>query len=70
MLRFRCMQSLQKFAAVPSSGHTYFDADRILPSRDTYTQARTAGIDEQQVPDKTASGCIWHSKLWDVPHRS
>jgi putative transposase len=46
MLRFRQMHSLQKFAAVHSSVHNHFNADRSLSSRDHYKAARTAALNE------------------------
>jgi putative transposase len=46
MLRFRQMHSLQKFAAVHSSVHNHFNADRSLSSRDVYKASRTAALAE------------------------
>jgi putative transposase len=46
MLRFRRMHSLQKVAAVHSSVHSHFNADRALSSRPAYKQARTAALAE------------------------
>lgn len=46
MLRFRRMHSLQKFAAVHSSFHNHFNADRSLTSRPHYKEARAAALAE------------------------
>jgi putative transposase len=46
MLRFRRMRSLQKFAAVHSSIHNLFNAERILSSRDNFKASRTAALAE------------------------
>ena len=46
MLRFRRMRSLQTFAAVHSSVHNLFNAERSLSSRSTYKEARTAALPE------------------------
>ena len=44
MLRFRRMQSLQKFAAVHASIHNLFNAERALYSRDNFKANRTAAL--------------------------
>ena len=36
MLRFRCIRSLQKFAAVHASVHNHFNQERSLSSRDMF----------------------------------
>ncbi len=46
MLRFRRMRSLQKFAAVHSSVHNHFNAERALYSRDNFKANRTAALTE------------------------
>ncbi len=46
MLRFRRMRSLQKFAAVHSSIHNLFNAERTLCSRDNFKAGRTAALTE------------------------
>ncbi|MEM6357611.1 MAG: IS6 family transposase [Pseudomonadota bacterium] len=46
MLRFRCMRSLQKFAAVHSSVFNHFNQERSLSSRDIFKQSRTAALAE------------------------
>jgi len=46
MLRFRRMRSLQKFAAVHSSIHNLFNAERTLSSRDNFKAFRTAALTE------------------------
>ncbi len=46
MLRFRRMRSLQKFAAVHSSIHNLFNAERALTSRDNFKANRTAALTE------------------------
>jgi putative transposase len=46
MLRFRRMRSLQKFAAVHSSIHNLFNAERTLSSRDNFKASRTAALTE------------------------
>lgn len=46
MLRFRRMRSLQKFAAVHSSIHNLFNAERTLSSRDNFKAGRTAALTE------------------------
>ena len=42
MLRFRRMQSLQKFATVPSSVYNHFNQERHLRSRDNFKLNRAA----------------------------
>ncbi len=46
MLRFRQMQSLQKFAAVHGSIHNHFNQDRHLSSRLTFKERRAAALTE------------------------
>ena len=46
ILRFRQMQSLQKFAAVHSSVHTHFNPGRHLYSRDNFKRNRTTALSE------------------------
>ena len=46
MLRFRRKHSLQKFAAVHSSVHNHFNAERSLSSRPHYKLARTTALAE------------------------
>ncbi len=46
MLRFRRMQSLQKFAAVHASVSNHFNKERSLASRDIFKQNRTAALAE------------------------
>ena len=46
MLRFRRMQSLQKFAAVHSSVYNHFNHERSLSSRDVFKLNRTAALAE------------------------
>jgi putative transposase len=46
MLRFRRLRNLQKFVAVHSSDCNLLNAERSLSSRETYKQARTAGLAE------------------------
>ena len=44
MLRSRQMHSLQKFAAVHSSVHNHFNAERSLSSRPHYKASRAAAL--------------------------
>ncbi len=44
MLRFRQMQSLQKFAAVHGSIHNHFDQERTLTSRAIFKERRTVAL--------------------------
>ena len=46
MLRFRCMRSLQKFAAVHSSVYNHFNQERSLSSRQIFKRSRTAALAE------------------------
>lgn len=46
MLRFRRMRSLQKFAAVHSSVHNYFNQEHHLYSRTNFKLNRTAALTE------------------------
>ena len=46
MLRFRQMRSLQKFVALHSSVHNYFNQDRHLNSRETFKLNRAAALAE------------------------
>ena len=46
MLRFRRMRSLQKFAAVHSSIHNLFNAERALNSRKNFKVNRSAALTE------------------------
>jgi putative transposase len=46
MLRFRCMRSLQKFAAVHSSVHNHFNQERHLYSRQNFKLNRAAALAE------------------------
>jgi putative transposase len=46
MLRFRRMRSLQKFAAVHSSIHNLFNAERALNSRENFKVNRSAALTE------------------------
>ena len=46
MLRFRRMQSLQKFVAVHSSVHNHFNQERALYSRDNFKMNRAAALAE------------------------
>ena len=46
MLRFRCMRSLQKFAAVHASVHNHFNQERHLYSRDNFRLNRAAALAE------------------------
>ncbi len=46
MLRFRRMQSLQKFVSVHSSVHNQFNQERHLYSRENFKLNRTAALAE------------------------
>ncbi len=46
MLRFRRMQSLQKFASVHSSVHNHFNQERALYSRNNFKANRAAALSE------------------------
>ena len=46
MLRFRRMQTLQKFASVHASVHNHFNTERHLYSRAIFKQIRTATLAE------------------------
>jgi putative transposase len=46
MLRFRCMQSLQKFAAWHGSIHNHFNQERTLTSRQSFKERRDAALAE------------------------
>lgn len=48
MLRFRQMESLQKFASVHASTHNHFNQERHLVNRQTYKQRRSAALVEWQ----------------------
>ncbi len=43
---FRCMRSLQKFAAVHSSVYNHFTQERSLANRDIFKLTRTAALAE------------------------
>ena len=46
MLRFRRMQSLQKFAAVHSSVYNHFNLERDLSSRENFKRSRAVALAE------------------------
>ena len=46
MVRFRRMQTLQKFASVHASVHNHFPTERHLQNRDTYKTIRAAALAE------------------------
>jgi putative transposase len=46
MIRFRRMQTLQKFASVHASVHNHFNSDRHLVDRPTYKALRSAALAE------------------------
>ncbi len=46
MLRFRQMQSLQKFAALHGSFHNHFNQERTLISRQIFKDRRAAALNE------------------------
>jgi putative transposase len=46
MLRFRRMQTLQKFASVHASVHNHFPTERHLQDRNACMQARAAALAE------------------------
>ena len=46
MLRFRRMQTLQRFASVHASVHNHFPTERHLQNRDTYKTTRAAALAE------------------------
>lgn len=46
MLRFRRMQSLQKFASVHASLHNHFALERHLADRQIFKQRRVAALTE------------------------
>ncbi|MCZ8172961.1 MAG: DDE-type integrase/transposase/recombinase [Brevundimonas sp.] len=48
MLRFRQMNSLQKFASVHANIHNHFNLDRHLVDRKTYKLHRSAALAEWQ----------------------
>ena len=48
MLRFRRMQTLQKFASVHASIHNHFNQERGLHSRQNYKANRTAALAEKR----------------------
>jgi putative transposase len=49
MLRFRQMNSLQKFAAVHANVHNHFNLERHLVDRETYKTRRSAALAEWQL---------------------
>jgi putative transposase len=48
MLRFRRMQSLQKFAALHGSIHNHFNQERTLISRQIFKDRRNAALTERR----------------------
>jgi putative transposase len=46
MLRFRRMQTLQKFASVRAAVHNHFPTERHLQNRNTCKQTRAAALEE------------------------
>ncbi len=48
MLRFRRMNTLQKFASVHANVHNHFNLDRHLIDRQTYKNRRSAALAEWQ----------------------
>jgi len=48
MLRFRQMESLQKFASVHANVHNHFNSQRHLVDRETYKTSRSAALAEWQ----------------------
>lgn len=48
MLRFRHMNSLQKFASVHASPHNHFATEHHLVDRQTFKQTRSAALAECQ----------------------
>lgn len=48
MLRFRQMETLQKFASVHASLHHHFNSERHLVDRQTYKQRRSVALSEWQ----------------------
>lgn len=46
VLRFRRMQTLQKFASVHASVHNHFPTERHLQTHDHYKQSRAAALAE------------------------
>ena len=50
MLRFRRMETLQKFASVHAGLHNYFNSERPLVDRQTYKLRRSAALVEWQLP--------------------
>ena len=46
MIRFRRMQTLQKFSSVHASVHNHFNQERHLVSREIYKQRRSAALAE------------------------
>ena len=72
MLRFRRMQSLQKFATVHSSVYNHFNQARHLCSRDNFKLNREAVLvrvhrSESLDPDKQGDGIgnLSHPKIID-----
>ena len=49
MLRFRQMNSLQKFASVHANVHNHFSQERHPVSRQVYKQRRSAALSEWQM---------------------
>jgi len=46
MLRFRCLRSLQKFAALHGSIHNHFNQERHLSSRSAFKERHAAALTE------------------------
>ncbi|MBB4860604.1 hypothetical protein HNO88_003948 [Novosphingobium chloroacetimidivorans] len=46
MLRFRQMQTLQKFTSVHANVHNHFSLQRHLIDRETYKEHRSAALPE------------------------
>ena len=46
MAKFRCLQTLQKFAAAHASIYNHFNLDRHLNNRDIFKQNRSAALAE------------------------
>ena len=58
MLKFRRMQTLQKFASVHGSVHNHFNQERHLINREDYKQRRSQALAEWRA---VMAGWVWAS---------
>ena len=65
MLRFRRMQSLQKFATVHSSVYNHFNQERHLRSRDNFKLNRAAALAQWR---RLVAACRrWRTQTYNFP---